>query len=85
MDNRTVSTEELENQILSPRTSKEKRLWDRIAVTPPIIQTAILAIIEFEERLDPTGYDLCYYATDLPRVVIEAIEPWNKYCEDEEG
>lgn len=51
-------------------------LVGRYRAAPPIVQAAITAMLNFEESLDPMGYDLDYYQEDLPKIVAEAIKPW---------
>lgn len=48
----------------------------RYKISPPIIKAAVKAILDFEENVDPMGYDILYFKEDLPRVVSKAIEPW---------
>lgn len=46
---------------------------------PPIVQAAILALLEHEEKIqrNEQGYELQFYIEDLPNVVWRAIEPWD--------
>ena len=61
---------------MTKNITTEAKLESIFKFFPPIVQAAIMAIVEHEENLDPIGYDLSYYLEDLPKVVAKAIEPW---------
>lgn len=57
----------------------QEELWSLYKSCPPITRAAVEALLNFELRVDPIGYDLSYYEEDLPAVVLEAIKPWRQY------